>query len=427
MSNIFNLPLDQIDAHTIRDFVAERNPETINLEYKRELNDRVHRAVAAMANTYGGLILVGVAEKNGLPNPELVGVPLEARDRLVSKCFSKIEPPYEPEIAAVPINRDRYVLVIRVEIQTDRPLVVDGTVYIRLSGRTEPADRYRMATLFAEQGSPAVFGVPNIGPPRGSYAPLQPDEEALIVRALIRTRVPPGAAATLNSEVRNALLERLQGSRLERWIAGETTVVGRAGLEHHWRRGGFITHSIETVQRRFAGVVGEDVGLAAQSVMDLSASRHAGGSLQLAVDLILRHQSSEQPPNNAAADDQAPPTYRLSLEQLVELLDVSLGTALDEVAATIFPVITGVTHWPVVGAVVGLDTGVTPLSRYVAIRRFPRAEGAQDRSGPLFDVPFDVDVRDLEQRRRFLLEWLAQMLYNDGYTNFEPHLAEFAP
>jgi hypothetical protein len=52
-----------------------RPPENYLLEYKSELTDGVLDEIAAFANTYGGLLLIGIKEKNTLP-VEIVGIGL---------------------------------------------------------------------------------------------------------------------------------------------------------------------------------------------------------------------------------------------------------------------------------------------------------------------------------------------------------------
>src|SRR3979490_2834406 len=52
---------------------GDRPREGYLLDYKEDVSDRFLRSVAAFANTFGGLLIVGVTEKDGRPD-KLAGV-----------------------------------------------------------------------------------------------------------------------------------------------------------------------------------------------------------------------------------------------------------------------------------------------------------------------------------------------------------------
>jgi len=56
-----------------------------NLEYKASLSPRVLDSIAAMANTHGGVILIGVGETAGLPQPDPAGVELADLSVIVNR------------------------------------------------------------------------------------------------------------------------------------------------------------------------------------------------------------------------------------------------------------------------------------------------------------------------------------------------------
>jgi hypothetical protein len=74
----------------------------------------------AMANTFGGVVIVGVAELRttgvayGFPG-DMIGVDLIERSRVAGWCHAVLVPPYDPEVVSVPLTgaNDRVVLVIR--------------------------------------------------------------------------------------------------------------------------------------------------------------------------------------------------------------------------------------------------------------------------------------------------------------------------
>ena len=110
------------------------------------------KSVAAMANSYGGLILVGVTDQ---PGPgRLAGVPEQALVQIVNACHEQLEPPWQPEIVPVPLTAEaggRYILVMRIDAaRAPRPLLISGAAPVRLQGRNATADRSRLAQLFSE-------------------------------------------------------------------------------------------------------------------------------------------------------------------------------------------------------------------------------------------------------------------------------------
>jgi predicted HTH transcriptional regulator len=89
-----------------------------------------------MANSYGGLILVGVTD--GARSDRVVGVTSTAVTQVANGCHEGLEPPREPQIIPVllPSTADLFVLIIRVDpARAPRPIFHEGRVPIRLSER----------------------------------------------------------------------------------------------------------------------------------------------------------------------------------------------------------------------------------------------------------------------------------------------------
>ncbi len=100
---------------------GENDLERARIEYKREVGNgtKVLDAIAALANTFGGTVLVGVDEDQPLGPGRLTGVPGAERDRLSRMCWDRLAPPFGPEIIPVPLAQaDRYVLVVVADPQT---------------------------------------------------------------------------------------------------------------------------------------------------------------------------------------------------------------------------------------------------------------------------------------------------------------------
>ena len=145
-----------VTVERVRDLVGQDLPESLTLEYKERYSPSLVKSVGAMANSYGGLILVGVTDE---PGPgRLAGVPEAAVVQIANACHEKLEPPWEPEIIPVPLADEAaglYVLVIRVDpARAPRPILIEGAAPIRLHGRNATADRARLAQLFSEASIP---------------------------------------------------------------------------------------------------------------------------------------------------------------------------------------------------------------------------------------------------------------------------------
>ncbi len=133
----------------VRALVHQVGPEAPTVEYKEKMADSVARGVAALANTYGGLLLIGVTDKTRSAK----GVNEKTIDAVADHCHAKIEPPWVPEIIPVPLGQgsDLYVLVLRIVPGLHpRPLLVDGVAYVRDHSTTHAANWHRLKELFAE-------------------------------------------------------------------------------------------------------------------------------------------------------------------------------------------------------------------------------------------------------------------------------------
>jgi Schlafen, AlbA_2 len=142
-----------VTIERVRALVRQVGPEVPTVEYKETAADTIAKGVAALANTYGGLLLVGVADDR-----QVKGVKEKAIESVAEHCAAKIEPPWVPPIIAVPLGQgsDLYVLVLRVVPgQHPRPLLFEGFAPVRHQNTTHPADWQRLKDMFAE--ADAVF------------------------------------------------------------------------------------------------------------------------------------------------------------------------------------------------------------------------------------------------------------------------------
>jgi len=137
--------------------VSENELERGRIEYKRELGNghKTLEAIAAMANTFGGVVLVGIDEDQEAGPARIVGVDPKDRDRLSRMCWDQLVPPFTPDIIPVKLDGgDEYILVVVVDPDyARRPVMVTqgNKIPVRIEGHNVQADWYRLRELFAEQ------------------------------------------------------------------------------------------------------------------------------------------------------------------------------------------------------------------------------------------------------------------------------------
>lgn len=111
-------------------FLAEGLSEGTRLDYKREMPDRIERTISAMANSEGGLIVIGVDEERATRTPKLPpdGIALAGQaERIQSKAYQAIHEP----ITALEFGTfllpdgEHGVLVVRVHPSERAPHAVD--------------------------------------------------------------------------------------------------------------------------------------------------------------------------------------------------------------------------------------------------------------------------------------------------------------
>lgn len=197
----------------VRSFLDLRLEESFTIDYKRNI-DAVPDTVAAMANSYGGVVLVGVdndPKDQNLPG-SLRGVQPSDKDRLVSKMVTVFDPPgWCPDVIPVTIDATT-LLVVRVDPDSvPRPLLHKGTVKIRVDGRNDTADRRLLQLLFQQSVyEPTVM--PGIDPR------FSPDQHLAPQHRKVYGQVPPDVvirASVSRPLGRDGLRRRLRGGIIE--------------------------------------------------------------------------------------------------------------------------------------------------------------------------------------------------------------------
>ncbi|MEV6408649.1 ATP-binding protein [Streptomyces bobili] len=220
-NSLFTASAADLTIERIRAVAARPDQvESLTLEFKREYSPSLVKTIAAMANTYGGTILVGVSDKVEPGVDRVVGVDAQAMiDKIASACSEKLDPPWEPTFITVPFDDGsrRSVVVIRVDPNVaPRPLLIDLKAPIRLSGQNSTADRDRLLMLAREEPTANVLPMgqalmaPN--PPRDIEGKANED---FILRTGINLLMgEAGAWRPLSERSVHALAQALNGSVL---------------------------------------------------------------------------------------------------------------------------------------------------------------------------------------------------------------------
>ena len=151
---MFTLPFEQINYEKIEAFCKEQIPEGETIEYKSDFPSDLEKSISSMANTYGGIILIGIkADKTG----NVPIIPIEGRDlsegleeKITSICLRKIYPPYFPLVKVCPLptekGENKCVVFIRVYESDQTPHAINHNteVYVRIRSQNEP---FRKATV----------------------------------------------------------------------------------------------------------------------------------------------------------------------------------------------------------------------------------------------------------------------------------------
>ncbi|MEU3862540.1 ATP-binding protein [Streptomyces sp. NPDC028722] len=269
MHELLTAPSSELTAQMVKDFVELGIAENLTVEYKRQ-GDKPIEAVAALANTYGGIVLVGVAEEPKTVPSEVVGVTRKEKESLVNQLATKFDPPWSPEVIEVPLDdaSDKVVLVIRISRDTvPAPIVLDGSILVRLDARNVHASRAMMAAMLAQATD--VRAAPRLGHamrrPDTHRVPVssgpdvqQPD---LILRAVTsfplrsngrRSRVATGMPGRITAALQKTQLDPLVNVLSLRLQRGQSSVITP------WQLAGSTSSNVVLERSARAGQEGHD-------------------------------------------------------------------------------------------------------------------------------------------------------------------------
>lgn len=142
--NLFRQSLESIGWSDVLTFCEQREAEGATLDYKLMIPKDIERTVAAMANTLGGFIIVGVDEdKEAKPVLPITGLEFKRGliEQITSKCVDNIYPPVLPEMHLVSKD-DRALVLIRIAQSRDAPHAIGNStrVYVRTGRQNSPEE-----------------------------------------------------------------------------------------------------------------------------------------------------------------------------------------------------------------------------------------------------------------------------------------------
>lgn len=400
-------------------------PESVTLEYKSAYSASLVKTVAAMGNSYGGLVLVGVADaKQVAKDPgtdRVVGVSGETTTKIAEGCRNSLEPPWQPEIVevAVPGRHDTYVLVVRVDVaRVPRPLLHEGKVPIRLHGSNNTADRARLIQLCTETAVPigsAWFALPRPQLPEGDGLP----RADYVLRSGMH--IPVDAAEAwrhLSERGVDALAAALDDSPLQQALLAWCAELGIADFSSFRRRG----HN----RARYARLVWRAASEDQVPIEVIAEAKLPGPSgvpndhLQFTLDVVPRVQSYVA--RRAAAVLPASGSVHdalLQVDGLHHLLDALLATLTTAPITNALASLTGID--PVLipqPASLDLHSG-RPINEVVNMAGLIPIDGTGHSFGTNLRAQPVLDLRDATDRHRQVDDWLVEMTLDAGVTGIE--------
>jgi hypothetical protein len=423
-----------VTIERVRALVKQVGPEAPTVEYKEKMVDTIARGVAALANTYGGLLLVGVTDDR-----EVRGVKEKTIEAIAEHCQAKIEPPWVPPIIPVRLrpDLDLYVLVLRVVPgQHPRPLLVDGVAYVRHQNTTHPADWQRLRDLFAETGTViqddpwTALRAPSV--PQGADG--TPDSTVdLIIRSGLDFLVSREARwRPLSEKTVTAFTTALEQSALTRAMARVALGAAHTGGSDSFSPRG-LNRSRTVTLTWWCAPDGwpQDRPKPVEACARLEvpgAYGHVGQNLHVEIDIVVRHSARAENIRQQSPDNlQIPaPAWRITVPQLGDLIDAMLATlsstnivepladlaGVDPIAVAPPRVMHLVTERP-----------ITDVLETTGLRPIPDA-GVSNGAHLLADPV--RDLTDEHDRGEQVAAWLTQIAMDVGLRGMEDLLLRLA-
>jgi len=145
---IFSKPIAELNIEDIKTFCEKGIREGFALDYKADFPHDLAKSICAFANTFGGVILIGVEEDNeSKPKLPVKGILFERglHERVMSIILDNINPPLFPEINVIKFekeNKELAVIVVGIPQSDETPHTINNRrfVYVRTDNRNKPEE-----------------------------------------------------------------------------------------------------------------------------------------------------------------------------------------------------------------------------------------------------------------------------------------------
>lgn len=140
-ANIFGKNLYKVTTSDVREFCDKGIKEGINLDYKLRVSRSLSKTIAAMANTLGGWIFIGVEDTDDKPKAPYTGIKFEEslHLKITNLVIDTISPPILPIIHVCPADKENNTFIILYVPQSSEGphwLFNQNKLPVRLSDRT---------------------------------------------------------------------------------------------------------------------------------------------------------------------------------------------------------------------------------------------------------------------------------------------------
>lgn len=147
---LFIKNLDEINQEDIITF-CNKYSEGIRVEYKSNFDgnvrNKISKVVSSFANSYGGILILGVKTENGIPIEPYEGFEQPTREEIEltieELCLSNIFPVLIPTVKVVGIKDSKNVfVVIEIHESSTAPHAIENStkMYIRTGNQSKPYD-----------------------------------------------------------------------------------------------------------------------------------------------------------------------------------------------------------------------------------------------------------------------------------------------
>lgn len=177
IEDIFRKKPEGISEKDVEDFVSRKIEEHTSLDYKniRAFGDfeELSKDVSALANSAGGLMVLGISEDRIKENKEAIKIfPKEitwgdkhlSKEKLEDNLIGKIRPKILG-LRIIPIRRSDGLVIFLIDIpQSENPphMASDNRYYRRLNFRRVPMEHYEIADLFGKRRKPLLNLIPEL-------------------------------------------------------------------------------------------------------------------------------------------------------------------------------------------------------------------------------------------------------------------------